>query len=166
VIRADRIGAALGRTDPHLVANIDLAPTIAAAAGVPLPGADGRSLLPLLEGRPDRWRHALLIEHMRGTNPIPTYCAVRTSRYLYAVYDTGERELYDLAADPYQLRNQSMAAPELRSRLQGVLDRLCQPPPPGFREQMGLVASLLAIAGVAALAAAARSLLARSARVA
>jgi N-acetylglucosamine-6-sulfatase len=166
VIRADRIGSAVGRTDPHLVANIDLAPTIAAAAGVPLPGADGRSLLPLLEGRPDGWRQALLIEHMRGTNPIPTYCAVRTSRYLYAVYDTGERELYDLAADPYQLRNLSKAPPGLRTRLQGVLDRLCEPPPPGFREQMGLVVSLLAIAGVAALAVAARSLLARSARVA
>jgi N-acetylglucosamine-6-sulfatase len=166
VIRADRIGAALGRTDPHLVANIDLAPTIAAAAGVPLPGVDGRSLLPLLEGPSDGWRHALLIEHMRGTNPIPTYCAVRTSRYLYAVYDTGERELYDLARDPYQLRNLSKAAPGLRTRLQAVLDRLCDPPPPGFREEMGLVASLLTIAAVGALAAAARSLLARSARVA
>jgi arylsulfatase A-like enzyme len=166
VIRADRIGTTPGRTNPHLVANIDLAPTIAAVAGVPLPGVDGRSLLPLLEGRPDGWRHALLIEHMRGTNPIPTYCAVRTSRYLYAVYDTGERELYDLAADPYQLRDLSKAAPGLRTRLQGVLDRLCQPPPPGFRRAMGLVASLLAIAGVVALAAAARSRLTRSARVA
>ena len=93
---------------------------------------------------------------MRGTNPIPTYCAVRTSRYLFAVYDTGERELYDLAEDPYELRNLSTAAPRLRGRLQGVLDRLCDPPPPGFREEMGLVASLLAIAAVVALAAAAR----------
>jgi arylsulfatase A-like enzyme len=143
------------------VANIDLAPTIAAAAGVPFPGADGSDLLPLLEGRQDRWRQALLIEHMRGTNPIPTYCAVRTSRYLYAVYDTGERELYDLAADRYQLRNLSNAAPALRTRLQAVLDRLCDPPPPGFREEMGLVASLLAIAAVVALVAAARSLFGR-----
>ena len=171
VIRSDRIGSAPGRTDAHLVANIDLAPTIAAAAGVPFPGADGSNLLPLLEGRQDRWRSALLIEHMRGTNPIPTYCAVRTSRYLYAVYDTGERELYDLAADRYQLRNLSKEAPALRTRLQAVLDRLCDPPPPGFREEIGLVASLLAIAAVVALAAAARSLLgrglrARSARVA
>ena len=167
VIRADRIiGSAPGRTDPHLFANIVLAPTIAAAAGVPFPGADGTSLLPLLGGRPDGWRHALLIEHMRGTNPIPTYCALRTSRYLYAVYETGERELYDLAEDPYQLRNMSTAAPDLRVRLQGVLDRLCDPPPPGFREEIGFVAGLLAIAAVVALAAAARILSARLPRVA
>ncbi len=111
VIRADRIASATGRTDPHLVSNIDLAPTIAAAAGLPLPDADGRSLLPLLEGRPDGWRHALLIEHLRGTNPIPTYCAVRTSRYLYASYDTGEQELYDLAQDPFELENLAGSAP-------------------------------------------------------
>jgi arylsulfatase A-like enzyme len=167
VIRADRIGSAPGRTDPHLVANIDLAPTIAAAAGVPFPGVDGTSLIPLLEGQPNGWRHALLIEHMRGTNPIPTYCAVRTSRYLYAVYETGERELYDLAEDPYELRNLSKVAPGIiRARLQGVLDRLCDPPPPGFREEMGLVAGLLAIAAVVALAVAARIFSARSPRVA
>ena len=161
VIRADRIGTDPGRTDPHLVANIDLAPTIAAAAGVPLPGVDGRSLLPLLQGRPDGWRHALLIEHMRGTNPIPTYCAVRTSRYLYAIYNTGERELYDLAEDPYQLQNLSRAAPGLLARLQRVLDRLCDPPPPGFREDMSLVSSFFAIAAVVVLAAAARTFLGR-----
>jgi hypothetical protein len=103
---------------------------------------------------------------MRGTNPIPTYCAVRTSRYLYAVYDTGERELYDLAEDPYELRNLSTTAPRLRARLQGVLDRLCVPPPPGFREEMGLVTSLLAIAAVVGLAVAARIFSARSPRVA
>jgi hypothetical protein len=104
---------------------------------------------------------------MRGTNPIPTYCAVRTSRYLYAVYETGERELYDLAEDPYELRNLSKVAPGIiRARLQGVLDRLCDPPPPGFREEMGLVAGLLAIAAVVALAVAARIFSARSPRVA
>ncbi len=36
---------------------------------------------------------------------IPTYCGVRTERFLYALYATGEQELYDLEADPYQLEN-------------------------------------------------------------
>ena len=52
---------------------------------------------------------------------------------MYVKYDTGEEELYDLTADPYQLvnqvgdpRNQSILA-ALRSRLV----QLCQPPPPG-----------------------------------
>ena len=164
VIRADRIASAAGRADPHLVSNIDLAPTIAAAAGLPLPDADGRSLLPLLEGRPDGWRHALLIEHLRGTNPIPTYCAVRTSRYLYASYDSGEEELYDLAQDPYELENLAGSAPVEQARLDGVLERLCDPVPPGFHRQIGLGATLLAIAVVLLAAAAARSFMSRAAR--
>jgi uncharacterized membrane protein YhfC len=38
-------------------------------------------------------------------NTIPEYHAVRTHRYLYVEYATGERELYDLQADPYELHN-------------------------------------------------------------
>jgi arylsulfatase A-like enzyme len=163
VIRADGIVGDLPRTDGHLVANIDLAPTIAAAAGVPLPGVDGRSLLPLLEGRPQGWRHALLIEHLRGTNPIPTYCAVRTTRYLFASYDTGERELYDLQVDPFEQRNLSGTTPGLQARLESALHRLCNPRPPGFHDQMSLIATLLAIVVVLAAAAVVRIVLARSA---
>ena len=36
---------------------------------------------------------------------IPEYHAVRTQRYLYVEYTTGERELYDVQADPYELHN-------------------------------------------------------------
>ncbi len=47
----------------HLVANIDLAPTIADMAGVPPSrSVDGRSFLPLLEQRDMAWRKVLLIE--------------------------------------------------------------------------------------------------------
>ena len=35
----------------------------------------------------------------------PTYQAVRTDRYLYVEYETGERELYDYHTDPYELDN-------------------------------------------------------------
>jgi arylsulfatase A-like enzyme len=163
VVRADAIVAGPPRTDAHLVANIDLAPTIAAAAGVPLPGADGVSLVPLLEGRAQTWRHAVLIEHLRGTNPIPTYCAVRTARYLFASYDTGERELYDLEADPFQERNLAGTVPALQDRLGTTLERLCDPRPPGYRDQLGLAATLVAIAAVLASAGAARALLSKAA---
>ena len=163
VVRADSIVVGSSRTDPRLVANIDLAPTIAEAAGVVLPGVDGRSLVPLLEGGADRWRHAVLIEHLRGTNPIPTYCAVRTARFLFVSYDTGDRELYDLEADPFQLRNLAGSAPGLEARLGATLERLCDPRPPGFRHQMGLTASLLAIGAVLAAAVLGRALLGPSA---
>jgi arylsulfatase A-like enzyme len=34
-----------------------------------------------------------------------TYEAMRTHRFLYAEYDNGARELYDLRSDPYELDN-------------------------------------------------------------
>lgn len=162
VVRADAIVGEGARTDRHLVANIDLAPTIAEAAGVKLPGADGQSLLPLIEGRAETWRQAVLIEHMRGTNPIPTYCAVRTARYLFASHETGERELYDLESDPFQLQNLAGTEPGLEGRLDATLQGLCEPPPPGLRPQMGMTATLLGLAAVVGFSVTARWLVARS----
>ena len=162
IVRADAIVGEGVRTDDHLVANIDLAPTIAEAAGVELPDADGESLIPLLAGQGGEWRRAVLIEHLRGTNPVPTYCAVRTARHLFASYETDERELYDLETDPFQLRNLVGTAPGLEARLEASLRGLCDPPPPGFGPQSGLAATLFGIAAVMVLAAGAKVLLARS----
>ena len=134
VIRYDRL--VRPHTDDHLVLNIDLAPTVAAAAGVEAPGVDGRSLLPLLAARAVAWRHDFLVEHVVGTTlpDPPAFCAVRTERYLFAVYATGERELYDLRRDPYELSNEagSASAAGLERSLASELARLCRPPPPGF----------------------------------
>jgi hypothetical protein len=33
------------------------------------------------------------------------FSAVRTSQYIYVEYPNGDREFYDLAADPYQVAN-------------------------------------------------------------
>jgi N-acetylglucosamine-6-sulfatase len=38
-------------------------------------------------------------------DPPLNYRGVRTDRYLYAEYGTGEQELYDLRADPFELQN-------------------------------------------------------------
>lgn len=40
-----------------------------------------------------------------GPNAIPEYHALRTSRYTYVEYVTGEREFYDLTQDPHELNN-------------------------------------------------------------
>ncbi len=130
------------RADRHLVLNLDLASTFADVARVAAPGAEGRSLLPLLSERAGRWRDHFLIEHLNaasaGANDhVPTYCALRTREELYVAYDTGEEELYDLRADPYEMRNLS-ANPAVRSELRelrGHLRRICQPPPPGYRSR-------------------------------
>jgi N-acetylglucosamine-6-sulfatase len=135
-VRFDRAG--VSGKDAHLVGNVDLAPTIADAAGATLTGMEGRSLLPLLRGGDPSWRSALLVEHLRYPTgkrmDVPTYCMVRTDRFAFIRYGTGGRELYDLQDDPAELTNiagdPSSAA--TRRHLTSRLHRLCRPPPPGF----------------------------------
>jgi N-acetylglucosamine-6-sulfatase len=123
-----------GTIDHHLVLNVDLAPTFAELAGVPAPGVEGMSLLPLMQPPVLPWRRDLLVEHLATEGRVPTYCAVRTGSYKYLRYETDEEELYDLGRDPYELENRSDSndyASILRS-MRGRLLQLCDPPPPGF----------------------------------
>ena len=98
--------------------NIDLAKTFSQIGGTTMPG-DGHSLLPLLRGRhPSNWRNAVLIEHHGPKSSVndpdfqqpasgdpTTYEALRTHGYLYVEYTDGERELYNLRRDPFELHN-------------------------------------------------------------
>ncbi len=87
----------------QLVTNADLAPTILEAAGArPGKPQDGRSLFSLLDDRGLEWGRDLLIEGAPGVNQ-PAFDAIRTYRYVYVQHANGERELYDLERDPYQL---------------------------------------------------------------
>lgn len=133
VLRYDAmIGAP--RVEERMVLNIDLAPTIAAVAGVPAPATDGRSLLSILSPAKGTWRARFLVEHLQGIDRVPTYCAIRSTRFLYVDYETDEEELYDLADDPGQLMNRA-TDPALAGVLDGMrtqLVRLCDPAPPGF----------------------------------
>jgi N-acetylglucosamine-6-sulfatase len=66
-------------------------------------------------------------DEMVGIAPIdsPPYLALRTERYLYVEYANGERELYDLQTDPYQLQNLAASAdPALLADLAAQLDHL------------------------------------------
>lgn len=138
VIRYDRLSV-VPRADARLTLNMDVAPTFAALAGVDAPGAEGRSLLPLLSdiNGTAPWRQDFLIEHVQsGTKDgaIPTFCAVRNTGALFVKYQTGEEELYDLRLDPYQLRN-VVKRPGRAAQRASMLNRLhtlCSPPPPGF----------------------------------
>jgi arylsulfatase A-like enzyme len=90
-------GIAAGAKVAAPVANIDLAPTILAAAQAPAGiTVDGRSLLQ----PPPADRAVLVVSGPRSSGR--WYAAVRTARYLYVEHSTGEQELYDLATDPYQ----------------------------------------------------------------
>ncbi len=111
-------GAAGPRTISRLALNNDLAPTIAAFAGVTPPAnhvIDGRSLLPVLGGAtPAVWRKRFLIEHWSTLPSVAPadYFAVRTGvaplrklvDYPKVVSDT-TREYYDLGIDSYEMNN-------------------------------------------------------------
>ena len=133
-------GVPAGRRSDAAVANIDLAPTFADAAGAPAsPTVDGRSLLPLLRGGSGAdWRTANLVEHhgavvraddpdrpQPGSGNPPSYEAMRTHEYTYVEYADGEREYYDLIRDPDQLHNlASSLSPARVAQLHAALLRL------------------------------------------
>ena len=83
------------------VSNVDLAATVL-DAGDATPGivVDGRSLIPVATAARN-----LLIETGPRSGGELWYAAVRSPRFLYVEYSTGERELYDMQLDPYQLRS-------------------------------------------------------------
>jgi N-acetylglucosamine-6-sulfatase len=93
----------------QLVMNVDLAPTILAAAHAsPTLVQDGRSLLPLFAAPTAVWNRDILLERGPGGNSTGAtrlYTGVRTQRYVYLEYSSGERELYDLQLDPFQLES-------------------------------------------------------------
>jgi N-acetylglucosamine-6-sulfatase len=100
------------------VLNLDLAPTFAELAGLAVPDAvDGRSLVPFLRGNPPdpaRWRTDFLVEHFSAGVSL----SVRNPDVLYTDVESGERELYDMRNDPYQLVSfHRKADPDLLARL-------------------------------------------------
>ena len=107
-----------GDASDRIAAHVDLMPTILAACGVAVPAGlrlDGRDLLPLLERRAQAWSdRALVIQANRGDAPLRYHnFALRTQRWKL-VHASGfgreldappelRAELYDMAADPYEL---------------------------------------------------------------
>jgi arylsulfatase A-like enzyme len=122
-IRVPLVVRVPGATTPAVVGRIalnnDLAPTIAALAGIqPHHAVDGRSLLPLLRGAGQPWRRRFLVEYPpTGERGIPPFFAVRTDGdggtpalvYAETLSFDGRslraRELYDLESDPFQLES-------------------------------------------------------------
>jgi N-acetylglucosamine-6-sulfatase len=111
-----------------VVSNQDVAPTVlryASRSGdhvkpCAAPGdcrrLDGRSLAPLLGGR-GNWPRGRGVLVEIGTPR--EYEAIRTRRYVYSELTTGERELYDLNVDPFELQNVANEASyaDVRDRL-------------------------------------------------
>jgi arylsulfatase A-like enzyme len=142
-------GVARDVTRAHLIGQVDLAPTLAALGRARLPyAADGRSFAPLLAASPppvSSWRRATLLEQFgfhpaavtahgpleppevasgQGFVEYPTYRGLRGQDFKYVESAAG-RELYDLRADPLELRNLAGALSRSeRAALGAYLERL------------------------------------------
>jgi len=108
-----------------LVSLIDLLPTLCDLTGVPAPDdVDGLSLRPVLEQLAPHVRDVVFAEYYgKQAWRVPIRMA-RTARWKYVRYLGYGEELYDLAADPGELRNlaREPGAASDRTRLARELD--------------------------------------------
>ncbi len=152
VVRGPNVAA--GATVTKLVGNIDLASTWAQIANATIPiTIDGRSFAGLLSTNfptPATWRNGYLIGFVgptgtKATDGFRGSQAVRTDKYLYVEYLTGEREFYDLTVDPYELTNTystvSVTNPQLINSLAAMLAglRTCAGDPCRTAEQLAII---------------------------
>jgi arylsulfatase A-like enzyme len=101
-------GVPRGQVRRQLVANVDLAPTIAAVARA-RPGRvmDGLSLMGFIRQAGRVSTRSILLESGVRVQEENQFAGIRTSRYTYVEFANGERELYDNLRDRHQLVNQA-----------------------------------------------------------
>lgn len=96
-------------TIPEIILNADIAPTFLEMAGVSIPAQmQGKSLVPLLNGKNENWRKSFLFTYWTDLiYSIPRITAIRTEKYLYSTTpDINDiDELYDVVNDPAELHN-------------------------------------------------------------
>jgi len=123
----------------QLAANVDLAPTLLEAAGASAAWEpDGTSLYPFLREPALETGRDLLIEGPARRDGGLRFTGLRTPGHLLLERDTGDRELYDLARDPYELDNLAgrpqaaaleAALARRLARLRGCAGTACRPGP-------------------------------------
>jgi len=139
MIRLPGKPAPRGGVSDALTLNIDCAPTLLDFAGAKaLPEPHGRSLRPLLEGRPPSdWRTAFFYEYFKERNfASPTVLAVRTATHKLITYPGHDEwtELYDVASDPHETKNlaqDAALADELRREFDEQADAVAFHMPEG-----------------------------------
>jgi arylsulfatase A-like enzyme len=95
---------------------LDLYPTLAELAGLPIPaGQEGLSLVPQLSDPASERQRPAICSHNAGNH------SVCDTRWRYIVYADGAEELYDTQADPYEHNN---LVADGRGRYADVIRRL------------------------------------------
>jgi arylsulfatase A-like enzyme len=123
--------AARGTTRDEFVLNVDVAPTVLAAAGVKAPARmQGRDFSPLYlaAGEPVNppWRQEFFYEHgtINSKNFIPSSEAVVRKDVKYTFWPEWDyEELFDLTKDPLEQKN-LVSSPEYADRLAALRKRL------------------------------------------
>jgi arylsulfatase A-like enzyme len=100
-----------GSVSNDLVMNLDFAETFLNLAGAPIPDdMQGRSIVPLLEGKDVDWRDSIYYHYYEypGAHSVRRHYGVRTDRYKLIYFyedDVNEWELYDLEKDPHEMQS-------------------------------------------------------------
>jgi arylsulfatase A-like enzyme len=99
-----------GSVCDRMVLNVDFAPTLLEAAGLPVPAdIQGRSCVPLLKGQPPAdWRRSMYYRyyHYPQDCRVQPHYGVRTEQFKLIFFNKiGQWELFDLAKDPHELKN-------------------------------------------------------------
>lgn len=82
----------------------DVMPTLLDSAGLCVPDSiDGKSVLPLVEGKTDEWRDALHSEHIMFGESLQWLTSER-EKYIWSS-KSGEEQYFDLENDPQETRN-------------------------------------------------------------
>lgn len=138
-----------GREIDRIASHIDVLPTLAALAGAKLPEGqvEGRSLLPLIEGKAEAWEDRYLFNHVcrwpTGANPEDfreINYSVRNQKYRYVSAQGGGGggakgkakkgapaaprgpALYDMDADPAQTTDVIGRHPEVAAAMKAAFD--------------------------------------------
>ena len=151
-------GIPQGLTVDAMTSMVDIAPTMLELMKGTAPSwLDGRSWVPLLNGEsgqpgsPQPWRTGVLTESLSISDPSdpdferyqpPRFKALRTNRWFYVTYESGEVELYDRSFDPYEMVNlASRADPALLQALEQQTQALATCAGPTCREADSLTAA-------------------------
>lgn len=141
-----------GDSTEALVEYVDIFPTLADLAGLPVPDhLEGTSMVPVLSNPTRSWKRAAFTQQSRGWTGNTLGRSIRTDRYRYVEWRdrvSGEvlaRELYDLDRDPHEFQNlahDALRAETLRQQAEilnagwkaalpaGVTNRSDNPPAP------------------------------------
>jgi len=109
-----------GHKVDQMAAHIDVTPTLLEACGVAVPEnvkLDGRSILPLLQGKSVDWPdRTLYFQWHRGDAPEPfRACAARSTDYKLV----NGVELYDMQSDPLETKDVAAEHPAVVARMRG-----------------------------------------------